>query len=107
MSRPLSGKVSYDRARSPDRLQNNNMLPFHATNRKMAFISHGLAAGANRKKLPLDFFCKNCLCNSNGSFSHQLFLNSYHYLRHLYCHYYERLALINYHLIYLTFKSYV
>ena len=48
------------------------MLPFHATNRKKACISHGtnkkkacsshglwlVAAGANKKKLALEFFVK-------------------------------------------------
>ena len=55
-SRPLSGKASYDQVRFSDRLQNNSMLLFHATIRKKAFNSHGLAAGANRKKARVRIF---------------------------------------------------
>ena len=55
-SRPLSGKASYDQVRFPDRLQINSMLLFHATNRKKACNSHGLAAGANRKKARVKIF---------------------------------------------------
>ena len=46
---------NFSRVRFPGRLQNKSMLPFHATNRKKACISHGLPAGANKKKLALDF----------------------------------------------------
>ena len=67
-SRPLSGKARYDRVRSPDRLQNNSMLPFHLTNRKKRLYQPWLAAGANRKIAHKRFFCKNYLCNSNGFF---------------------------------------
>ena len=35
-SGPFSGKGSYDRVNFPDRLQNNSMLPFQATNKKSA-----------------------------------------------------------------------
>ena len=37
---PLSGKENYDRVNFADRLQNNSMLPFHATNRKTACTKH-------------------------------------------------------------------
>ena len=57
-SRPQSRKASSDQVRFPDRLQNNSMLPFHATNRKKVCNSHGLAAGANKKKLVLEFLVK-------------------------------------------------
>ena len=39
-SRPLGGKENYDRVDFTDRLQNNSMLPFHATNRKLACTKH-------------------------------------------------------------------
>ena len=38
--RPPSGKKNYDRAGFADRLQNNGMLPYHATNRKLACTKH-------------------------------------------------------------------
>ena len=37
---PLSGRESYDRSDSPDRLQINRMRPFHATKKKSAFTKH-------------------------------------------------------------------
>ena len=73
----LSGKASYDRVRFPDRLQNNSMLPLHATNKKKACNSHGLAAGANRKKARVRNFCKNSLCNSIGFFISSAFIFFY------------------------------
>ena len=47
-SRPLSGKENYNRVGFADRLENNSMLPFHATNKNWLLPST-LAAGANRK----------------------------------------------------------
>ena len=87
-SRPLSGKASNDHVRFPDRLQNNSMLPFHATNTQKACSSHGnnkkkacsshgfllVAAGANRKKARVRIFCKNYLCNFIGLFVSPAFL---------------------------------
>ena len=35
-SRPLDGEENYDRVGFADRLQNNSMLPYHATNRNLA-----------------------------------------------------------------------
>ena len=88
-SRPLSGKASYNQVPFPDRLQNNSMLPFHATNKKKACSSHGtnkkkacsshgfllVAARANRKKARVRIFCKNYLCNFNGFFISSPFLS--------------------------------
>ena len=50
------------------------MLPFHATKRKKARNSHGLAAGANKKKARVGIFYKNYLCNSIGLFVSPAFL---------------------------------
>ena len=48
--------VLNDRVRFPDRLQNNSMLPFHATNRKKSLYQPWLAAGANMKIAPVRIF---------------------------------------------------
>ena len=67
-SRPLSGKTINDRVRFPDPLQNTSMLPFDATNEKWAGTTHGWQLEPIGKKLLLESFCKNYLCNSNGLF---------------------------------------
>ena len=60
------------------------MLPFHATNKKKAYSSHGfllVAAGAIRKKARVRiFFCKNYLCNFNGFFISSAFFYIPHIL---------------------------
>ena len=43
---------------------------------KFWLVQNTLAAGANRKKAPTEFFCENYLCNPNGlliSFAFLLF----------------------------------
>ena len=50
--------MNYDRVRSSDRLQNNSMLPFHATNKKLAFTMPGWQLEPIGKKLALEFFVK-------------------------------------------------
>ena len=53
------------------------MLPYHATNKKKACISHGIllvTAGANRKKARVRIFYKKYLCNSIGLFVFPAFL---------------------------------
>ena len=66
-SRPLSGKANNNGVRFPDRLQSNNVLPFHATSEKNC-TNHGWQLEPIGKKLPLECFWKIYLCNSNGSF---------------------------------------
>ena len=39
-SRPFNGKENYDRVGFVDRLQDHSMLPYHATNRKLARAKH-------------------------------------------------------------------
>ena len=68
------------RVRFPDRLQNNSMLPFHATNKKKACISHGWQQEPIRKKLALDFFVKFICATPTVSFFHQLLYSFY--IRH-------------------------
>ena len=60
--------------RPVSQVQKNSMLPFHATNRKKARNSRGLAAGANRKNARVRIFYKNYLCNSIDLFVSPAFL---------------------------------
>ena len=50
--------MSYVQVRFPDRLQNNSMLPCHATNKKKACISMDRQQEPIGKKLVLEFFVK-------------------------------------------------
>ena len=83
----------------------NSMLPFHITNRKSAGTKH-VSSGANKEIALVRSFCKNELCNPNGLFVPLGFFTLFFILHHLHRHHCKRLALINYHLICLTFKRY-
>ena len=50
--------MSYVQARFPDRLQNNSMLLYHATNKKKACISMDWQQEPLGKKLVIEFFVK-------------------------------------------------
>ena len=50
------------------------MLPYHATNKKKACISMDRQQEPIGKKLVLEFFVKNYLCNSIGLFVSPAFL---------------------------------
>ena len=74
-SHPLSGKENYDRVGIADQLQNNSMLPFHATNKKR-LVPNMLAAGAKRK---IALFEKtNCAIPTVHPF-HQLFYSIFYF----------------------------
>ena len=85
--------MSYVQVRFPDRLQNNSMLPYHATNKKKACISMDRQQEPIGRKLVLEFFVKIYLCNSIGLFVSPAFL--FLYSSHLQQLPLKRLALIN------------
>ena len=68
----MSGKENIDRVSFRDGLQNNSMLPFHATNKNW-LVPTMLAAGANRKIAPVIFFVNIICATATVLLFHQLF----------------------------------
>ena len=65
--------MNNNRVPFPDRLQKNSMLPFHATDRKKACISHGWQQERMGRKLGLDFLVNFVYATPTVYLLHQFF----------------------------------